>query len=85
VVIQSICPPFFIRPLTVLCSCKPRTAQDEPTSGLDSTAAADILLALKRVAGLGMNIVTVMCALVYFIYYLLIFILNLFCPFTYDN
>jgi ABC-type multidrug transport system ATPase subunit len=32
---------------------------DEPTSGLDSTAAADILVALKRMAGLGMNIVTV--------------------------
>jgi len=32
---------------------------DEPTSGLDSTAAADILSALKRMAGLGMNIITV--------------------------
>ena len=32
---------------------------DEPTSGLDATAAADILGALKRMAGLGMNIITV--------------------------
>ena len=32
---------------------------DEPTSGLDATAAADILCALKRMAGLGMNIITV--------------------------
>ncbi|KAL4536815.1 hypothetical protein Ndes2526A_g06320 [Nannochloris sp. 'desiccata'] len=32
---------------------------DEPTSGLDSTAAAEILGALKRMAGLGMNIITV--------------------------
>ena len=32
---------------------------DEPTSGLDSTAAADILSALTRVARLGANIVTV--------------------------
>lgn len=32
---------------------------DEPTSGLDSTAACDILEALKRMANLGMNIVTV--------------------------
>jgi len=32
---------------------------DEPTSGLDATAAADILQALKRMAGLGMNIITV--------------------------
>lgn len=32
---------------------------DEPTSGLDATAASDILQALKRMAGLGMNIITV--------------------------
>ncbi|KAK9803611.1 hypothetical protein WJX72_004863 [[Myrmecia] bisecta] len=32
---------------------------DEPTSGLDATAATDILTALKRMADLGMNIVTV--------------------------
>ncbi|DBB02881.1 TPA: hypothetical protein ACH3X1_013486 [Trebouxia sp. C0004] len=32
---------------------------DEPTSGLDATAATDILTALKRMADLGMTIVTV--------------------------
>ncbi len=32
---------------------------DEPTSGLDSSAAADILSALARMARLGQNIVTV--------------------------
>ena len=31
---------------------------DEPTSGLDSTAASDILHALKRMAHLGMTIVS---------------------------
>lgn len=33
---------------------------DEPTSGLDATAAADILQALKRMAGLGMNVIAVL-------------------------
>ncbi|BDA44911.1 probable broad substrate specificity ATP-binding cassette transporter at N-terminal half [Coccomyxa sp. Obi] len=32
---------------------------DEPTSGLDATAATDILTSLRRMADLGMNIVTV--------------------------
>ncbi|KAK9908170.1 hypothetical protein WJX75_003729 [Coccomyxa subellipsoidea] len=32
---------------------------DEPTSGLDATAATDILASLRRMADLGMNIVTV--------------------------
>ena len=32
---------------------------DEPTSGLDATAASDILQGLKRMASLGMNIITV--------------------------
>ena len=32
---------------------------DEPTSGLDATAASDILQGLKKMSGLGMNIITV--------------------------
>ena len=71
---MTICAPFCIRPLTSLCPCELNTAQDEPTSGLDSTAAADILLALKRVAGLGMNIVTVMCArLLFYLLFIYLF------------